>query len=241
MRNYLVHIFGDLWYVVYHKIFNLLSHKALMVLHNKTEQEKRVWGSFVGRFSLNETQQEQFLSYLHFLLQENKKFNITAITDFSSIINDHFVDSLALAESFDCAAIQSLIDVGTGGGLPGIPLKILYPHLDVLLLEVNQKKANFLEQVAVLLKLERVEVCDQDWRSFLRGYDKPVDLVVSRASLSVAELLRMFKKSSSLNTATLVYWASKYWNATKSEAEFLQKEQEYHVDHKLRRLIFFKV
>lgn len=210
-----------------------------MLLPKKTEQEKRVWGSFAGRFALTDRQQEQFLLYLNFLVAENKKFNITAITDFSSIVNDHFVDALAVSEQFDFTACDSLIDVGSGGGLPGIPLKILYPHLSVVLIEVNQKKANFLEETATLLGLENVEVCDQDWRSFLRGYDKVPGIVVSRASLSVAELLRMFR-SSMLKSSTLVYWASKYWNATLQESEYVTKETEYHVDHKLRRLIFFK-
>jgi 16S rRNA (guanine(527)-N(7))-methyltransferase RsmG len=211
-----------------------------MLLQNKTEQERRVWGSFVGRFSLTERQQEQFLSYLSFLIAENKKFNITAIVDFSSIINDHFTDSLALSEKIDLRSYNSLIDVGSGGGLPGIPLKILYPHLKILLIEVNQKKVNFLREAAVRIGLDQVEVCDQDWRSLLRSYDQKPDIVVSRASLSVVELLRMFKKSSMLKDATLVYWASKYWNATQAEAEFLEKEDSYHVDHKLRRFIFFK-
>lgn len=211
-----------------------------MLLQNKTEQENRVWGSFVGRFSLTERQQEQFLLYLNYLLQENKKFNITAIVDFSTIVNDHFVDSLALSEKFDLKTCASLIDVGSGGGLPGIPLKILYPHLEIVLIEVNLKKANFLEEVATLLGLDQVEVCDQDWRSFLRGYDKTPDVVVSRASLAVAELLRMFKPSSMLKGATLVYFASKYFNATQSEAKYLEREEDYSVDHKLRRLIFFK-
>lgn len=211
-----------------------------MLLQNKTEQENRVWGSFVGRFSLTERQQEQFLLYLNYLIQENKKFNITAIVDFSTIVNDHFIDSLALSEKFDLKASRLLIDVGSGGGLPGIPLKILNPHLDVVLIEVNLKKANFLEEVATLLGLEHVEVCDQDWRSFVRGYDKTPDIVVSRASLAVAELLRMFKPSSMLKDATLVYFASKYFNATQSEAKYLEREEDYSVDHKLRRLIFFK-
>ena len=211
-----------------------------MLLKNRTEQEKRIWGSFVGRFSLTDRQQEQFLSYFSFLVQENKKFNITAIVDFSSVVNDHFTDALALSEVTDLTKCKSLIDVGTGGGLPGIPLKILHPHMKLLLIEVNQKKATFLEEVAVRLDLENVEVCDQDWRSFARGYDQTADIVVARASLSVAELLRMFKPSSMLKSGTLVYWASKFWNATEKEAELLEREESYNVDHKLRRLIFFK-
>lgn len=211
-----------------------------MVLKNKSEQEKRVWGSFVGRFSLTNLQQEQFLSYISFLIEENKKFNITAITDFSGIVNDHFTDSLTLVDHFDFKNSQSLIDVGTGGGLPGIPLKILFPHLKVVLIEVNQKKANFLEQLALRLNLDNVEVCDQDWRSFVRGYDKTPDIVISRASLAVSELLRMFKPSTMLKDARLVYWASKYWNATLQESQYLEKEVSYYVEHKLRKLVFFQ-
>ena len=211
-----------------------------MLLQNKTEQENRVWGSFVGRFSLNEKQQEQFLSYLSYLVQENKKFNITAIVDFQSIVSDHFTDALALSEKMDLTVCKSLIDVGTGGGLPGIPLKILYPHLDVLLIEVNQKKVIFLQEVAEKLGLKNISVCDQDWRSFLRSYEETPDVVVARASLSVDELLRMFKGASALKHAILIYWASKFWNATQREAEFLEREESYSVDHKLRRLIFFK-
>ena len=213
----------------------------MKLLQNKTAQEKKVWNSFVEKYALQERQQEQFLQYLDFLVEKNQQFNITAITDFVHIINDHFTDALALSMKMDLTQCSLLIDVGSGGGVPGIPLKILYPHLDIVLIEVNQKKADFLEQVAVLLGLEHVEVCDQDWRSFVRGYDKVPDVVVSRASLSVAELLRMFKPSSLLRSATLVYWASKFWNATEQEAQFLIREESYYVDEKLRRLIFFKV
>lgn len=211
-----------------------------MLLQNKTEQEKKVWGSFVVRFSLTAKQQEQFLSYLSYLVQENKKFNITAITDFENIVSDHFTDALALSEKMDLSVCKSFIDVGTGGGLPGIPLKIMYPHLELLLIEVNQKKVMFLQEVAQRLGLQDVSICDQDWRSFLRGYDQAPDLVIARASLSVEELQRMFKGSSALKHATLVYWASKYWNASQREAEYLQREESYSVDHKSRRLAFFK-
>jgi len=210
-----------------------------MSLQKQTDKEKLAWQKFVTRFSLTEKQEQELLSYLSFLLQENKKFNITAITDFEKIINDHLIDSLVLSEKMDLTACKTLVDVGTGGGLPAIPLKILYPHLAIVLIEVNQKKANFLEEVITLLDLKDVEVCDQDWRSFLRGYDKTADVVISRASLSVAELLRMFR-SSMLKDSILVYWASKFWNATKQEAVYLQREEEYDVDQKSRRLVFFE-
>jgi len=211
-----------------------------MPLKNKSQADKQVWEDFVLKFSLDEKQQEQFLSYASYLITENKKFNITAITDFQSIIKDHFTDALSLAQVVDLSQSKSFIDVGSGGGLPGIPLKILYPHLHAVLIEVNQKKATFLQEVSEMLGLVDVEVCDQDWRGFVRGYEQTPDYVIARASLSVEELQRMFKGSSSLKDATLVYWASKYWNATKKEAEFLDNQVDYYVDQKLRRLFFFK-
>ncbi|MGZ6250960.1 MAG: 16S rRNA (guanine(527)-N(7))-methyltransferase RsmG [Candidatus Chromulinivorax sp.] len=211
-----------------------------MILEQKTEQEKKVWQIFVDRFSLTEKQQEQFISYLTFLLEQNEKFNITAITDFSTVIQDHFTDSLALSEWYDLRKINQLIDVGSGGGLPGIPLKILYPHLAILLIEVNQKKVQFLQEVATRLALDNLEICDQDWRGFIRSYDQTTDLVISRAALPVSELIRMFKPSSKLAQAKLVYWASQHWIALEQEQKYIVQDQVYHVHQKTRRLIFLQ-
>ena len=211
-----------------------------MMLDQLTNVEKQTWNIFVKRFALSDRQQKQFLSYVADIIVTSKKFNITAITDFENIIKDHFTDSLALSEKKNLKNFKSFIDVGSGGGFPGIPLKIMYPHFKVTLLEVNQKKVDFLQEMVEKLELEDVTVCDQDWRNFLRTHKEPIDLVIARASLAVPELLRMFKGSSFLKNGMLAYWASKYWHADNKEVKFVLGMNDYHVDKKLRKLVFFK-
>lgn len=92
-------------------------------------------------FELNNKQIEQFYSYYTFLIQENEKFNLTAITDPLEVIVKHFVDSV-LAEKYIKNSAR-IIDVGTGAGFPGVPLKILRPDIKVTLLDSLQKRVNF--------------------------------------------------------------------------------------------------
>ncbi len=153
---------------------------------------------------------------------------------------DHFDDSLSILKHYDMSKISNLIDVGSGGGFPGIPLAIMLPHVQVCLIEVNLKKVYFLKLVAQTLGLQNISVVSEDWRTFLRSTEQSVDLVVARASLQVNELLRMFKPSSYLKDATLVYWASKKWIPTDQEKEYLKSCVEYQVGQKQRNLCFFK-
>lgn len=185
-------------------------------------------------------QSQKLEVYLKFLLQENEKYNLTAITDVDSVIHDHFADSLSILKLYDMNTVKSLIDVGTGAGFPGIALAIMCPEIAVCLIEVNLKKVNFLNMVIAMLDLHNVIVCTDDWRTFLRTYKHSVDLVVARASLQVDELLKMFKPSSNLKHGTLVYWASKKWIPTDPEKEYLDRCVEYEVGHKQRNLCFFK-
>ena len=84
--------------------------------------------------TLTEKQIEQFEKYYELLVEWNKVMNLTGITEFDEVMQKHFVDSVAAAEYVEMEKINSLIDVGTGAGFPGIPLKIVYPHLQVTLL-----------------------------------------------------------------------------------------------------------
>ena len=92
------------------------------------------------------------------LLEWNQKFNLTAIRDSESIRTKHFLDSLSCVLAWKALPPNSLIDVGTGAGFPGIPLKILYPNLKLTLVESVGKKAMFCEHVVRLLGLEQVDV-----------------------------------------------------------------------------------
>ncbi|MFA5998931.1 MAG: 16S rRNA (guanine(527)-N(7))-methyltransferase RsmG [Candidatus Babeliales bacterium] len=202
-------------------------------------EEQIIWNSFVEKFSINEHQAQQFKQYFDLIVQENQKYNITAITGVREIILDHFYDSLSLILFYDMKKIQSLADVGSGGGFPGIPLAIMCPEVQVHLIEVNNKKVYFLGLVVAQLGLNNVSIHTDDWRTFLRKSEVFVDLFVARASLQLDELIRVFKPSSKFQESGLVYWASKKWIATGQEREYLNKCLSYGVGDKERSLCFF--
>jgi len=204
----------------------------------KTEKNiESLWKRFQATFSLSDYQIGSFKKYTALLELWNTKFNITAITSPRAVIKSHFWDSLILDKALDLTAISSLADVGAGGGFPGIPLKIAYPHLKVVLIEVNKKKQSFLREVIKELELKDIEVCELDWRTFLRTTEGNIDMFISRASLEPEELCRMFRTTCSYKNAQLVYWASEEWEADKKVIDFVKKEFPYAISHKKRKLI----
>ncbi|OGB85793.1 16S rRNA (guanine(527)-N(7))-methyltransferase RsmG [candidate division TM6 bacterium RIFCSPHIGHO2_12_FULL_38_8] len=221
------------------------------------QEQQTAWNKIGQKYQINSDQSRKFLKYLQLLLEENQKYNLTAITKVEDVMLDHFDDSLSILQIYDMKNIQVLVDVGSGAGFPGLALAIMLPEVACSLIEVNLKKVNFLKLVIEALGLKNVTVCSDDWRTFLRsgseklikmdprlredeGSEGKVDLVVARASLHPDELLRMFKPSSALKTATLVYWASKKWIPTAQEKEYLESCVEYGVGQKQRKLCFFK-
>jgi 16S rRNA (guanine(527)-N(7))-methyltransferase RsmG len=193
------------------------------------------------QYHLNDNQIEQFKEYAALLYQASTQFNITTLTSVHDIVYHHFMDSLALSNCFDLNTIKHCADIGSGGGFPGIPLKIAYPHLSVILIEVSSKKADFLRLVIDKLGLQGVMVQELDWRTFLRKTEYPLDIFVSRASLHTDELMRMFKPSSPYKNTLLIYWASCHWTITALEQPFFMKESFYTIGEKERKLVFFKL
>lgn len=188
------------------------------------------------KYALSEDKIAQLIRYAELLSQV--PYNVTAIHDVSEVINYHFADSLELGKAINLTT-QTIIDVGSGGGFPGIPIKIAYPNCTVILIEVIRKKREFLEHVIDSLQLENICIVEQDWRTFLRKNHESADIVCSRASLSLNELFRMFQPSSSYKNAQLVYWASEKWEPSSKERALLRKEHTYTVGNRNRKLIFF--
>lgn len=197
------------------------------------------WATFQKQAHLTDIQVAQFNSYLDLLLTRNQEFDLTAITDPDKVLTYHFQDSLMADQLIDMSKVTMLADIGTGAGFPALPLKIKYPNLKMVLIEVTHKRVVFLTEVIEKLGLKDMEICELDWRTFLRKTDYPIDLFVTRAALEPAELIRMFKPASPYNKAQLLYWASKEWQVGGAEKAYLKAEYPYTVGERQRKLTLF--
>jgi len=199
-----------------------------------------VWQQFCEQEQLTARQQEQFKLYAQLLIEWNNKFNITAITNGDDIVRDHFQDSLAIRRFIDFSSKKGVADIGSGGGFPGIPLKICFPEIPFVLIEVNNKKVNFLQEVITQLELPNIEVNTLEWRRFLKETNYDLDLFTARASLQPEELVKVLSPAYSYQQATLVYWASDAWQAGDKVKNMVFKEENYRIGNKRRKLTFFR-
>lgn len=137
--------------------------------------------------SLDDKQVNLFLTYLDFLQKKNQEMNLTAIKEEEEIVVKHFLDSLLAVQALKLMPGVSLIDIGTGAGFPGVPLKIFFPQLKLTLLDSLRKRINFLEDLCQLLGFTDVSFIHGRAEDFGRqkSYREKYNYVVSRA---VAEL-----------------------------------------------------
>ncbi len=140
--------------------------------------------------TLNDKQKEQFDKFYELLVEWNKVMNLTGITEYEEVNEKHFVDSLSIVKAIDMNKVHSVIDIGTGAGFPGIPLKIAFPHLKVVLLDSLNKSINFLNTVIGELGLEDIETIHGRAEDFAKqpAYREQFDLCVSRAVANLATL-----------------------------------------------------
>lgn len=147
-------------------------------------------GSNELNIDLNDKQKVQFIKYKELLKEWNEKINITAITEDDEIDIKHFLDSLTAFESELLDGEKKIIDIGTGGGFPGVPLKIINDKLDVTLLDSLNKRIKFLDIVIEELGLDNIRAIHGRAEEFSRTdeYREKYDICISRAVASLDTL-----------------------------------------------------
>lgn len=140
--------------------------------------------------TFSERQIKQFEDYYRILIEWNHVMNLTAITEYEEVVEKHFIDSLSIINAVDFSEIFNIIDIGTGAGFPGIPLKIAFPDINITLLDSLNKRVKFLNEVIEQLGLNNINAIHGRAEDYAKQkeYREQYDLCVSRAVANLSTL-----------------------------------------------------
>ena len=140
-----------------------------------------------NKIMLLEEQIEKFYKYMNLLIEWNQKINLTAIVEPKEIIQKHFIDSMSVLDYIQDK--KNIIDVGTGAGFPGIPIKIANPNINVTLLDSLQKRVNFLSKVVSQLELDKIKAVHSRAEDYAKENRESYDVAISRAVANMSTLV----------------------------------------------------
>ena len=171
---------------------------------------------------VTEEQLEKLEIYCNFLLEYNTHTNLTAIKNREEVYLKHFYDSLTLVKSIDLTSIENLLDIGTGAGFPGIVLKIFFPNLQIYLVDSNNKKTKFLNELKNKLNVDKVEVINDRIENITSRFINSIDVVTARAVTNLPVLVEL---------ALPLVKVNKYFIAMKGNAQDELENSEYAITY----------
>lgn len=148
---------------------------------------------------------EQLEKYFNFLIEENKKYNLTNITAEEEVYLKHFYDSLVLANYYDLNQDLKVLDIGSGAGFPGIVLKIFFPNLKLYIVESLKKRVNFLEELVKLLNLQDVDIKHDRAEIYSQNHEEEFDIITGRAVIKSSSFLEMSVRALKVNGLIILY------------------------------------
>ena len=200
---------------------------------------------------LTDYQLNQFETYADFLLEYNKTTNLTAIREKEGVYLKHFLDSILIVKDsiVDFKSINSLIDIGSGAGFPGIVIKIVYPHIKLTVLDSNNKKTKFLEELGKKLNLNDLTVINDRAENYVKENRHKFDISVARAVSElriISELCLPFTKVDGYFIALKGHCDEELKNAESTlkilNAEVKRKNEFYlPIENSLRTNLYIKL